>query len=193
MSNINWGQILNNFASGMNNNVSNFAAKNANLLGASPKMYNPQNSEQPQQTLLPQTTQQLAQTTAELALLNQQQNINMLKDLLKMPKNFEQLLTQISTMPDKATQKTALLLLTSSLNTAQLTSLLQNSSKEAMTNLYKMLAQFNQVGMTIKDEQTSELVKLISFVSASSTSDVQAIRTTMLMYLPWLPLTDPKI
>ena len=155
MSNINWGQILNNFASGMNNNVANFAAKNANLLGAGPKMYNPQNPEQTQQTPLPQTTQQLAQTTAELALLNQQQNINMLKDLLKMPKHFEQLLTQISTMPDKATQKTVLLLLTSTLNTAQLTSLLQNSSKEAMTNLYKMLAQFNQVGMTIKDEQTN--------------------------------------
>lgn len=192
MSNINWGQIISNFASAMNNNVARFASKNANLLGASPQMYNPPQTPKTPQQVLPQTTQQLAQTTAELALLNQQQNTNMLKDLLKLPKNFEQLLTQISTMPDKATQKTALLLLTSTLNTAELSALLQNSSKDAMSNLYKMLAQFNQVGMTMKDEQTSELSKLISFVAASATSDVQAVRTTMLMYLPWLPLTDPN-
>ena len=34
MSNINWGQIISNFASAMNNNVSSFASKNANILGA---------------------------------------------------------------------------------------------------------------------------------------------------------------
>jgi hypothetical protein len=193
MSNINWGQIINNFASAMNNNVANFAAKNSNILGAGPQMYNPpQPTQTQQQPVLPQTTEQLAKTTAELALLNQQQNVNMLKDLLKLPKNFEQLLNQITTTPDKATQKTALLLITSTLNTAELSALLQSSSKDAMSNLYKMLAQFNQVGMTVKDEQTAELSKLISFVAASATSDVQSVRTAMLMYLPWLPLTDPN-
>ena len=192
MSNINWSQILTNFASGMNNNVSNFVNKNANLLGAGPQMYNPPQQQAPQPQILPQTTQQLAQTTAELALLNQQQTANMLKDLLQMPKNFEQLLTQLSTMPKAEAQQTALMLLASSLNTSQLASMLQTNSKEAMTNLYKMLAQFNQLGLSIKDEQTSELSKLISLVSASATSDVQSLRTTMLMYLPWLPLTDPN-
>lgn len=192
MSNINWGQIINNFTSAMNNNAVNRAQKNQNSIEVGPQLYNPPQAHQKQQSVLPQTTQQLAQTTAELALLNQQQNMNMLKDLLKLPKNFEQLLTQISTMPDKATQKTALLLITSTLNTAELSALLQTSSKDAMSNLYKMLAQFNQVGMTMKDEQTAELTKLISFVSASATSDVQSIRTAMLMYLPWLPLTDPN-
>ena len=147
MSNINWSQILTNFASGMNNNVSNFVNKNANLLGAGPQMYNPPQPQQTQQPqILPQTTQQLAQTTAELALLNQQQTANMLKDLLQMPKNFEQLLTQLATMPKAETQQTALMLLSSSLNSSQLASMLQTNSKEAMTNLYKMLAQFNQIG-----------------------------------------------
>ncbi len=192
MSNINWGQMINNFANAINNNVNSFAPKNNNVIDVGPQLYNPPQANQKQQSVLPQTTQQLAQTTAELALLNQQQNMNMLKDLLKLPKNFEQLLTQISTMPDKATQKTALVLITSTLNTAELSALLQTSSKDAMSNLYKMLAQFNQVGMTMKDEQTAELSKLISFVAASATSDVQSIRTAMLMYLPWLPLTDPN-
>ena len=193
MSNINWGQIINNFGSTINSTTVNPAQKNNNSIEVGPQLYNPPQVHQAkQQPILPQTTEQLAKTTAELALLNQQQNINMLKDLLKLPKNFEQLLNQIATTPDKATQKTALLLITSTLNTAELSALLQSSSKDAMSNLYKMLAQFNQVGMTVKDEQTTELSKLISFVAASATSDVQSVRTAMLMYLPWLPLTDPN-
>ena len=157
MSNINWGQIINNFGSTINSTTVNPAQKNNNSIEVGPQLYNPPQVHQAkQQPILPQTTEQLAKTTAELALLNQQQNINMLKDLLKLPKNFEQLLNQIATTPDKATQKTALLLITSTLNTAELSALLQNSSKDAMSNLYKMLAQFNQVGMTVKDEQTTE-------------------------------------
>ncbi len=190
MSNINWGQFLNNFANNFNrvaqSNVQNTQQQQS--VNSTPQQSAPYIA----QPYLSQTANQLAQTAAELALLNQQQNMNMLKDLLKLPKNFEQLLTQISTMPSEANQKTALLLLTSTLNTAELSTLLQNSSKDAMSNLYKMLAQFNQVGMALKDEQTSELVKLISFVAASSSSDIQSIRTAMLMYLPWLPLTDPN-
>lgn len=187
MSNINWGQFLNNFSNNFNrvaqNNVQN-----------SQQTGQPQQSNTPYiaQPFLPQTTQQLTQTVAELALLNQQQTTSMLKDLLQMPKNFEQLLTQLSSMPQETAQKTALMLLASSLNTNQLSTLLQTNSKQAMTNLYQMLAQFNQVGMGMNDEQTSQLSKLISFVSASATSDIQTIRTTMLMYLPWLPLTDPN-
>ena len=193
MSNINWSQIITNFASAMNNNVSSFANKNANILGAGPQMYNPpQQQTQIAQPFLPQTTQQLTQTVTELALLNQQQTANMLKDLLQMPKNFDQLLTQLANMPKAEAQKTALMLLASSLNTSQLSSMLQTNSKQAMTNLYQMLAHFNQIGMNMNDEQTSQLSKLISFVSASASSDVQTIRTTMLMYLPWLPLTDPN-
>lgn len=190
MSNINWGQFLNNFSNNFNrvaqNNVQN--SQQASVVQPQQQTNTPYIA----QPFLPQTTQQLTQTVAELALLNQQQTASMLKDLLQMPKNFEQLLTQLSSMPQETAQKTALMLLASSLNTTQLSALLQTNSKQAMTNLYQMLAQFNQVGVGMNDEQTSQLSKLISFVSASASSDVQTIRTTMLMYLPWLPLTDPN-
>ena len=157
--------------------------------------------QQPQKTpldvLLPNYIAQLSQTSTELADLNQQQTVKMLKELLQMPKNFEQFLTQLTTqnMPQGQQQQvvqTALLLLASHMNMQQLSSLLQNSSKEAMTNLYQMLAQYNQLGMSFKDEQLGQLSKLISFIAASSSSDVQSLRSTMLMYLPWLPLTDPN-
>ena len=53
-----------------------------------------------------------------------------------------------------------------------------------------MLARYNQLGVTLKEEQLNELTKLISFVSSASASDVQTLKTVMLMYLPWLPLTE---
>ena len=188
MSNINWGQFLNNFA----NNMARIS--NANLQNI---MQNAETFEQPVQnntapSVLPKATMQLNQTAAELANLNQQQSINMLKDLLNLPKNFENLLSQIATGNKNLNQETILLMLASSLDMGKLSSMLQANSKQAMTNLYQMLAQYNQLGLSLKDDQLNQLTKLISFTAASSSSDVQALKTTMLMYLPWLPLTDPE-
>lgn len=190
MSNINWNQFSNNFTHNFNRVVQNDVQNTAQTLSNQTQQPNTPYIAQP---FLPQTTAQLSQTVAELSVLNQQQTMNMLKDLLQFPKNFDQLLTQLAINPNESNQKVALLLLASTLNTAQLSSLLQNNSKQAMTNLYQILAQYNQLGMSLKDEQVGQLTKLISFVTASSTSDVQTIRTTMLMYLPWLPLTDPNV
>lgn len=188
MSNINWNQFTNNFFSNLNKVAPNNVQNNQ----ANPQPQVPTKEPYIAQPFLPNTTTQIAQTTAELALLNQQQNMNMLRDLLQLPKNFEQLLMQLSTNPKQTNQKIALLLIASTLNVGKLSDLLQTNSKQAMTNLYQMMAQLNQVKMSLKDEQLTQITKLISFVAASSTSDVQTIRTTMLMYLPWLPLTDPN-
>lgn len=191
MTNINWGQFSNNFSNNFNQVGTNGVQQNQ------PVVPQPQVQQQsvPQQTLMqtffPNATQQLNQTFMQLASLNQQQTMNMLKELLQFPKNFEQLLSQLTTNTNSVNTQTALLLLMSNLDFSKLSSLLQNSSKEAMSNLYQMLAQYNQIGMSIKDEQLGELTKLISFVAASSSSDVQSLKATMLMYLPWLPLTDP--
>lgn len=188
MSNINWGQFLNNFVNNFsrvgNNNVQN------NIFNQAPA----QQSTQPYvaQPFLPKTTAQLAQTTAELNSLNQQQTANMLKELLQLPKNMEQLLAQLTTKNAEVSQKTALLLLSSTLNTADLSSLLKNNSKDALNNLYQMLAQYNQAGVNVKGDQLTDLAKLISFVSTSTGTEVQALKTMLLMYLPWLPLTDPN-
>ena len=187
MSNINWGQFLNNY--------NNFNGINANNIQNTPLNNNvmPQVQQNtPLDVLLPNYIQQLQQTTSQLASLNQQQLTNMIKDLLNFSKNFDSFLSQLTVNSQNINQQTALLMLASTLNLTQLSSLLQSNSKDAMTNLYQMLAQYNQIGVSIKDEQLSELSKLISFVAASATSDVQSLKTTMLMYLPWLPLTDPN-
>lgn len=188
MSNINWGQFSNNFINGFNN-------ASANNVQNTPLNVNPvpmQQQSTPLDVLLPNYIAQLQQTTNELAVLNQQQTMNMLKELLQFPKHFEQLLSQLTTNQQHSISQTALLMLASNMNLGDLALLLQNNSKEAMTKMYQMLAQFNQIGMALKDEQINELSKLISFVAASTTNDVQTLKSTMLMYLPWLPLTDPN-
>lgn len=188
MSNINWNQLFNNFANNLNRVVPNNVQKNhpaSESLFLNNQNNNPAN-------VLPNTVAQLNQTAAQLALLNQQQNANMLKELLNMPKNFHQLLEQIATKPEATQQQTALMLLASSMDMSKLSSLLQNNSKNAMSNFYQMLAQYNQIGVSLKEEQIAQITKMISVVSSSSTSDVQSMRTLMVLYLPWLPLTDPN-
>ncbi len=200
MSNINWGQFFNNnLPNGMGGANTNGAANtNFNPVPLPTPMPTPQ-QQTPFNVFQPQYIAQLGQTTKELAELNTQQTVKMLKELLNMPKNFDKLMEQLTTpnsnLQPQAQQavKTALMMLASQLNLSQLANLLQNSSKQAMTNLYQMLAQYNQIGISIKDEQLGQISKLISFISASATSDVQSLKSTMLMYLPWLPLTDPEV
>ncbi len=189
MTNINPFQFTNSFINGYN------TARTANAQNNT-VLQNGQNENavlnQPSQTILPKTMQQLSQTTAELAMLDNQQTIDMLKQLLNMPKNFEQLLSQLTSSKDGINQSLGLLLLAANTDLSALSNLLKNNSKDAMTNLYQMLAQYNKIGMNLKDELISDITKYISFVAASSNNDVQTLKAAILMYLPWLPLTDPN-
>ena len=190
MSNINWSQFLNNFSNTFN------GVNNANNVQRTPLNQNqmPQMQQNlPQNNILPHYIAQFQQTTTQLASLNQQQITNMVKDLLNFAKNFDSFLSQLTVNSQNINRQTVLLMLAATINLGQLSSLLKTNSKEAMTNIYQMLAQYNQIGVTIKDEQLSQITKLISFVAASSLSDTQSLKTTMLMYLPWLPLTDPDV
>lgn len=188
MSNINWSQFLNNFTNTFNgiNNTNNVPKTPLNQ-NSMPQMQ--QNTRL--NTLTTTYIAQFQQTVSQLASLNQQQLTNMIKDLMNFAKTFDAFISQLTVNSQTVNQQTALLLLASTLNFSNLSSLLQNNSKEAMTNLYQMMAQFNKLGVTINNDQLSQITKLISFVAASSSSDVQSLKTTMLMYLPWLPLTDP--
>ena len=188
MSNINWGQFLNNFA----NNIARISNANLQNLTAMTETVEQPVQNNTASSQFPSTSAQLSQTAAEIANMNQQQNVDMLKDLMKLPKNFDQLMSKLSTNNENINKETVLLLLTSSLDMGKLSSMLQSNSKQAMSNLYQMLAQYNQLGLSLKDEQVGQLTKLISFTAASTSSDVQTLKTTMLMYLPWLPLTDPE-
>lgn len=188
--NINGNQFFNNMANVFNNMVLKKTTFFKPIPDRRLMLTNNQNDNQANMFKASET--QMKQIASQLALLNQQQNTNMLKELLNMPKNFQQLLEQIATKPQNAQQQTALMLLASTMDMSKLSSLLQNNSKDAMSNLYQMLAQYNQIGVSLKEEQIAQITKMISVVSSSASSDVQSMRTLMLLYLPWLPLTDPN-
>lgn len=188
MSNINWNQLFNNFTHNFNKVVQSNNLQNKPLASESLFANNQNNNPS---NVLPNTVAQLKQTAAQLAILNQQQNANMVKELLNLPKNFQQILEQLVTKPEVA-KEVSQLLLSSGLDLGKLSSLLQNNSKQALSNLYQMLAQYNQIGISLQEEQIAQITKLISTISSSSSSEVQSVRALMLLYLPWLPLTDPN-
>ena len=187
-NNINSNQFFNNFQNGLNQ---------INTLSVNNAMFNqnvliPQPLRTPLEVLFPKYIAQLENTTAQLESMNQEQTIKMVKELFNMPKNMEEVLPKIIENIKQNNQQLAFLLLGSKLSFTSLADMLQTASKEANTKLFQMLAQFNKIGVSFKDEQLTEITKLINFVSATSTNDVQNVKTLMLMYLPWLPLTDPN-
>ncbi len=192
MTNINPSQYTNSFISGYN------AARLGGRINNSPNVQNEAqqqtaNQENILRNILPKTMEQITQTTARLSIMNEQQITNLLKDLLNFPKNFDELINRLITGEQLSNRQMGILLLAAGADLSKFSSLLQTASKEALTNLYQMLAQYNQLGLSLKDEQIAEITKMITFAAAASASDVQSLKTTMLMYLPWLPLTNPDI
>lgn len=191
MSGINWGQFLNNIMPNINKpNVPAQEVFSQQQISAN----NEQQINQQMQTLFPNATAQLAQTAAQLAEMNRNQTADILKDFMNMPKHMEQLISQLSSNSSYGDIKTAMFLLTSTLDIMKLSALLKNNSKDAMSNLPQLLSKLNQAGLILKDEQISQISKMLSAIStSSSTGEVQSIKTMLMMYLPWLPLTDPDI
>ncbi len=189
MTNINWSQFVNNYANSLTktnvNNIQNNIVNDAIQIA---QMKQPVIAE----PYLPNTTAQLSQTTSELAMMNQLQMSEMLKELMSFPKNMEDVLSKLMTNISQNSTQTALMLLTSSINLNSLSAMLQTNSKEGIANLYKMLAQFNEIGLKVNDEQISNLSQIISLVGSSSQNEASSIKMLMLMYLPYLPLNNPE-
>ena len=100
MSNINWNQLSNNY-----NNFNGMNTKNVQNTPLNQANANTQQQRTPLEVLFPKYISQLSQTVNELAMLNQQQMTNMIRDLLQFPRNFEQLLTQLAVNPGEINQK----------------------------------------------------------------------------------------
>ena len=190
MPDINWNQIFNNL-----NPKPEVSRQNLN---PAPQLNMPQINNQQQinsqmQILFPGASAQLAQTASELAEMNQKQAVDMLKDMLNVPRNMEQLISQLTTNSSYVNIKTAMFLLNSTLDIMKLSAMLQNTSKDAITNLAQIISKYSQTGLPLKEEQITQIAKMLTIVSTSTTSEVQTLKTMMLLYLPWLPLTSPDM
>lgn len=125
---------------------------------------------------------------AEVSELQQQQTTQMVKELFQLPKELTEFL-QMATKSNPKGPVCDLILLF--LDIGDVANILQQNGKNALSNLYRIIAEFNKLGVQMKSQEITELAKLINTAIRQTTStDVQTLKTIMLLYLPWLPLTD---
>lgn len=203
MSNINLGQFLNslfktNINSNAQSNISSVAASNQSI-GAEPD-----NFFTPLPT--PRITYHLdtpeSQLANQLTQLNNADKSTYVKDLLNLPQTMEDFLLLMTSAAtnSSATAKTATiisandlaaLLLSSNLDLSKMATLLQQNGKEALSKLIQMTAKYNQMGVSMKNDQMNELASIINAsISTAGASQNQALKTFLLLYLPWLPLGE---
>lgn len=113
-----------------------------------------------------------------------------LKDLMNLPKDLKEILAFIQNKSTSSAQIADLkTLLSTNINIANLSELMQKSGKEALNKLVLTMAEASKQG--INDiSQIKDAMKLInaSISVAGQESPSQVLKNFMLLYLPWLPL-----
>ncbi|MDD3237247.1 MAG: hypothetical protein PHV37_04040 [Candidatus Gastranaerophilales bacterium] len=195
MSDMNIGQSSNNFNS--QNFVNNSASNAKNADGVNFK--SSQNNAMPQTpTPAPTITyQQIAAQTkyinTQLAQLNSGDKGVLLRDLLNLPQNLKDFLLMMTSSVTAETTASQLetLMMNSNLDISKLIQFMQQNGKEALSKLYQMIANFNQMGTSMKTAQLNELSAVINAcIPTTGTSQTQMIKNILLLYLPWLPLGE---
>lgn len=117
------------------------------------------------------------QINAEL-LLNRPEQAFLMKEMLKIPQDIQQLLTLLDSKGQPITPEIIKLLL-------------ESNSREVISKLIKLIQQdpYNSQN----HEQLKQLMSLISQIVPSKDASAQEILTHLtLLYLPWLPLSEQQ-
>ncbi len=167
-----------------NSTLSNFGKNfNSGFENNSPAYF------QPKPFIMPADSQ-LKLTTIEV-----EKKADYIKDLLNLPKDFTELINQISTGTASSPVLNAKLInvmyfLTAGgkIDLSKLSEFLGENSKAAMQKLMMTIANISKYGAN----DVSNLKELMGLFSANAglTSEIQALKTLLLLYLPWLPLTS---
>ncbi len=112
------------------------------------------------------------------------QLLNYMKESLNLPKEIKDLITQTLQAQFKGD------FLLSKFDLAQFAGILNSNAKEAAQKIIQAMAEFSKLG--IKDvSQLKQLLVLIgASVTAASAQNNQAIKNLLLLYLPFLPLSQ---
>lgn len=137
-----------------------------------------------QQSSILNTQMQLKQLTA-------MERTAMLKELFNFPQELQEFLKQVITENKTIlTQKELTLLMSKELDLTKLIVLFQQNGKGAVEKIAKLIATMNQSGI-YNTQQLKDLSNIINAsISVNESNPTQVIKTIMLMYLPWLPLTE---
>ncbi len=132
-------------------------------------------------------------TQMQLKQLSDMDKSFLLKDLFNFPKEMKELLeTLVKPMNPQgaAVQMSRELLMLQTLDMARLMQMLQTNGKQANEKLAKLIATLNQSGV-FNTQQLKEMAVLINAcIPAMDASPQNLLKSLLLMYLPWLPLSD---
>lgn len=111
------------------------------------------------------------------------------KDLMKLPKEIEEVLVLIQNSEVATAQ--AEQIISKNINLSSLAELIQTGGKEAMNKLVLVMAEASKQGIT----DVSQIKEAMKFINASvsiaaQNNPTQLLKTFMLLYLPWLPLQE---
>lgn len=131
----------------------------------------------------------------KLTTIEIEQKANYAKDLLNLPRDFTELINQITSNSTQASalnqqmlENLAKLFRNGKVDLSLLSILLNSTSKEAMQKLMMTIANLAKHGAN----DISGLKELMNLFSANTAlvSDNQALKNLLLLYLPWLPLSQ---
>lgn len=119
-----------------------------------------------------------------------EQTAKYVKELLNMPKDVAQVVSQLSANNTVTTaQNMQLLLMLSSgkIDLNALAQLLSDNSKAALQKLVQTMSQAAKMGVS-DTQQLKDLINTLGLVSVSTNDTTAALKNFILLYLPWLPL-----
>ena len=194
MKDINLGQFVSKFFSYSFTQKPPAAADNINM---QPK-FAPEKQANTQEIIARQLfnlNQDINLTRAQLAQLSNLDKNLLLKDFFNLPRELKDFLMLMSGNGTKDLNGKAIadMLMNSTLDLSRLMLFIQQNGKEALSKLFQMVANYNQIGASVKQNELSELTALINAcVATAGEKNSNALKTIMLMYLPWLPLNDKE-
>ena len=136
-----------------------------------------------------------AASELKLTTIEIEQKANYAKDLLNLPRDFSELINQItsnstqtSIINQQMLSELSKLFNNGKIDLSLLSILLKDTSKDAMQKLMMTIANIAKYGAN----DVSGLKELMNLFSANTAivSDSQALKNLLLLYLPWLPLSQ---
>lgn len=134
--------------------------------------------------------QDIMMTQMQLKELTQMEKAMLLKNLFDFPTNIKDIAQFLATENKALSAKELQLLMSQPLDVSKLIVLLQTNGKMASDKISKMIATMHQSGI-YDTKQLKEMATLINAcIPAADASTAQVLKSFMIMYLPWLPISS---
>ena len=136
------------------------------------------------------TQKQTLSPELKMTPMEVEQTAKYVKELLNMPKDVAQVVSQLSANNTVTTAQNMQLLLMLSIGKIDLNALAQllsDNSKAALQKLVQTMSQAAKMGVN-DTQQLKDLINTLGLVSVSTNDTTSALKNFILLYLPWLPL-----